>query len=66
MYGAESNVDNASTLVQIMVNLICHSGSTVYELSSGAFSLRLSTGSLIYLELVGDDGDISLAQDRRC
>jgi hypothetical protein len=32
MYGIDSSVVNARTDVQMIVNLICHCGSTVYEL----------------------------------
>jgi hypothetical protein len=72
MYGTDRSVVNARIDVHMMVNLICHCGSTVYELCA----VSMTTGgrsveeevwdALVNLELGGDDRYEPLAEAGRC
>lgn len=67
MYGTDSSVVNARIDVHIMVNLICHCGSTVYEpravsMTTGGRSMEELRDALVYLELGGNDRDKPLAE----
>lgn len=71
MYGTDSSVVNARIDVHIMVNLICHCGSTVYELravsmTAGGRRMEELRDALVYLELGGNDRDKPLAEAGGC
>jgi hypothetical protein len=65
IHGIERRVETARTDVHIMVNLICHLGSTAYELQVVSSITPVQGSSLVDLILCGYGRYPSLSEDSR-